>query len=285
MTSSEFDIWLDDSGKRRPLVMGILNVTPDSFSDGGLFTGDGAIAHAQEMANAGADLIDIGGESTRPGAVPVDAPEQLRRILPVLEGIRRIGLRIAVSIDTRSAQVAQASLDAGATIVNDVSAGRHDPQMLATVGRYRASLILMHMQGEPQTMQVSPAYGDVAGEVAEFLHERLEAAVDAGVHLGRILLDPGIGFGKSDEHDLQLLRELDRVQSLGRPVVVGVSRKRIIGTITRQAKAANRVFGTAAAVGWSIAHGADIVRVHDVEAMRDVVNATWAIARPSITMG
>jgi dihydropteroate synthase len=277
MTSLDFYIWLDKAVNRRPLVMGILNVTPDSFSDGGRYAGAGAITHALEMARAGADLIDIGGESTRPGAEPVDGAEQLRRTIPVLQGIRSSGLEIALSIDTRSAQVAQAALEAGATIVNDVSAGRHDPEMLAMVSRARASMILMHMRGEPGTMQVSPKYEDVTGEVAEFLHDRIEAAVDAGVHLGRILLDPGIGFGKTNEHDLQLLREMDRLRALGRPVVIGVSRKRIIGTITGRTDAADRVFGTAAAVGWSVARGAAIVRVHDVAAMRDVVDVTWAI--------
>jgi dihydropteroate synthase len=278
MTPSEFDIWLDEGGRRRPLVMGILNVTPDSFSDGGRFNSVApAIAHALEMARAGADLVDIGGESTRPGATPVEPAEQLGRVLPVIEGIRREGLETVLSIDTRSAEVAEAALEGGASLVNDVSAGRHDPMMLAMAGRRRAGLILMHMRGEPQTMQASPVYGDVTAEVAAFLHERLEAAVDAGVHLGRILLDPGIGFGKTDAHDLQLLREIDRLEGLGRPLVIGVSRKRIIGTITGHAKAADRVFGTAAAVGWSVARGAAIVRVHDVAAMRDVVRMTWAM--------
>jgi dihydropteroate synthase len=278
MTSSEFDIWLDDAN-RRPLVMGILNVTPDSFSDGGRFTGASAIAHAREMARAGADLIDIGGESTRPGATSVEPAEQLRRILPVLDGIKQSGLEIALSIDTRSAEVAAAALDAGAAIVNDVSAGRHDPDMFSLVAKRRAPIVLMHMQGEPTTMQVAPVYHDVVGEVAQFLHDRLEAAVDCGVHLGRILIDPGIGFGKTDDHDLQLLRGIDRLGAMGRPVVVGVSRKRIIGTITGRAKAADRIFGTAAAVGWSVTQGAAIVRVHDVKAMRDVVDVAWAIGK------
>ncbi len=278
MTPKAFDLWLEEGPRRRPLVMGILNVTPDSFSDGGQYaSAAAAVAHAKAMVAAGADLIDIGGESTRPGAQAVTADEQLQRIGPVLEGIRKEGVEAVVSVDTRSAAVAEAAIERGASIINDVSAGRHDPDMLPLAAQRGVRLILMHMQGEPATMQKSPTYRDVTGEVAEFLHDRLEAAVDAGVHLDRILLDPGIGFGKRDEHDLQLLREIDRIGALGRPVVVGVSRKRIIGSITGRARAADRVFGTAAAVSWSVARGAAIVRVHDVEAMRDVVRATWAI--------
>lgn len=284
MTPREFEIWLDAPGRCRPLVMGILNVTPDSFSDGGRFmAAEAAVEHARRMALEGADLIDIGGESTRPGAEPISADEQLRRALPVIEGVRGGGLDIALSIDTRSSEVAEAALRAGASIVNDVSAGRHDGRMLAMASRHGCGLILMHMKGEPPTMQDAPSYGDVTGEVAEFLRDRLEEAVDAGVHLNRILIDPGIGFGKTDEHDLQLLRELDRICAVGRPVVAGVSRKRIIGSVTGRGRA-ERAFGTAAAVGWAVAHGASIVRVHDVGAMRDVVRMTCAIADPEFEM-
>lgn len=280
MTPGDFEVWLNAVQRRRPLLMGILNVTPDSFSDGGRFlAAEAAVAHAQRMAQEGADLIDIGGESTRPGAEPIEPPEQLRRALPVIEGIRREGSEIALSIDTRSSQVAEAALAAGATIINDVSAGRHDERMLPLAAARGCPMILMHMQGEPRTMQNAPTYGDVAGEVAEFLQDRVEAAVDAGVHLERILIDPGIGFGKTDRHDLQLLRELNRICALGRPVVVGASRKRIIGSVTGRGRD-ERAFGTAGAVGWAVAHGAAIVRVHDVGAMRDVVRVTCAIADP-----
>jgi dihydropteroate synthase len=276
MNTQSFDAWLQDAD-RRPLVMGILNVTPDSFSDGGRYgSHDAAVARARELAAAGADLIDIGGESTRPGALPVAPEEQIRRVVPVLERLRG-ELPVLFSIDTQSAAVAEACLDAGAQVVNDVSAGRRDPALLPLVAERGVAVVLMHMLGDPGSMQQAPVYENVTQTVAAFLHERTEAAVGEGIHLHRILLDPGIGFGKTAEHNLQLLREMDRLAALGRPLVLGTSRKKFIGTITGEPEPSRRQFGSAATIAWSIANGAAIVRVHDVGPMRQVVRMTRAI--------
>ncbi|HYO09981.1 MAG TPA: dihydropteroate synthase [Tepidisphaeraceae bacterium] len=276
MRPAEFDLWLSDSQRRRPLVMGVLNVTPDSFSDGGHFaSADAAVAHARAMVDAGADLIDVGGESTRPGASPVPDDEQVRRVVPVIGEIAR--LATIVSIDTTRATVAAAALDAGAGVVNDVTAGRDDPAMLPLIARRGAAVILMHMLGTPRTMQDDPRYADVVTEVADFLRERTVAAQTAGVMLERILLDPGIGFGKLIGHNLELLRRQDELTALGRPLVIGTSRKGFIGTLTGEPEPARRLFGTAATVAWAVAHGAAIVRVHDVRAMAQVVRTIDAI--------
>lgn len=277
MTGKSFVAWLTDLA-RRPLVCGILNVTPDSFSDGGRFANlTAATDHVRELISEGADLIDIGGESTRPGSSPVGSAEQIRRILPVLRELR--DLDIALSIDTTRADVAEAALDGGASIVNDISAGRDDAAMLPLIARRGASAILMHMQGTPATMQLDPRYADVTKEVANFLRERAKVAIEAGIARDRILLDPGIGFGKSEGHNLTILREMrSLVDSLdGRPVVVGTSRKGFIGTITGEPIAQRRGFGTAATVAWAIEHGASIVRVHDVGPMKQVVRMIEAI--------
>jgi dihydropteroate synthase len=276
MTDNQFFEWLADLN-RRPLVMGILNLTPDSFSDGGAYTGPGsAVAAAQAMADAGADLIDVGGESTRPGAARIDPAQQIQRVLPVLQAL---GGRISatLSIDTTRAAVAETALDSGAMLVNDISAGMDDPAMLPLVARRRAPIILMHMQGQPATMQAEPRYGDVVREVKQHLAERLEAAVAAGVDRGRVLLDPGIGFGKTVEHNLALLRELRALAEPGQPVVVGTSRKGFIGRLTGEA--GQRLMGTAASVAWCVANGAAMVRVHDVAAMAKVVRMVQAIQR------
>jgi dihydropteroate synthase len=277
MSPSEFDAWLPHPD-RRPLVMGVLNVTPDSFSDGGRFLApDAAADRALAMAAEGADLIDVGAESTRPGSVRTGAAEQLRRLLPVLRALRGRLDHTTLSIDTTLEPVARAALDEGVHLVNDISAGRDDPALLPLVATRRCPVILMHMQGTPATMQLNPTYSDVTAEVAQFLRERLAAAEAAGVDPTRVLLDPGIGFGKTVEHNLELLRRTaDLAASLGRPLVIGTSRKgfiaRVLGTTDP-----DRRFGTAATVAWAVAHGAAIVRVHDVAETAHVVRLTHAL--------
>jgi dihydropteroate synthase len=260
----------------RPLVMGVLNVTPDSFSDGGRYLDPGAaVKHALEMVDEGADLLDIGAESSRPGAEPVTEDEELRRLIPVAREVCR-RVRIPVSVDTTKAAVARAALDAGAAIVNDISACQADPAMPGVVAETGAGLVLMHMQGTPQTMQQAPCYGSVVEDVREFLRERMRAVVQAGIAADQILLDPGIGFGKNLEHNLVLLDRLDALHPLGRPVLVGVSRKAFIGEVLGR-KTGDRLLGTAAAVAAAVLRGAQVVRVHDVRAMRDVVRVIDAI--------
>jgi dihydropteroate synthase len=278
VTANEFSAWLASpaGAPRRVLVMGVLNVTPDSFSDAGRFAAlDAAVAHAEAQIAAGADLIDIGGESTRPGALPVAPDEQIRRVVPVIERLAR--QPVILSIDTTRATVAGAALDAGAQLVNDISAGGDDPAMLPLIARARVPIVLMHMQGTPLTMQENPHYGDVVEEVAGFLRQRLQAAVDAGIDPSGILFDPGIGFGKTAGHNLELIRRLDELSHLGRPLVIGTSRKGFIGRITNEPEPSRRLFGTAASVAWSVAHGAGIVRVHDVGPMKQVVQMVSAI--------
>jgi dihydropteroate synthase len=261
----------------RPLIMGVLNVTPDSFSDGGQFLDlDRAVAHAREMIAAGADIIDIGGESTRPGAAPVGADEELRRVIPVIERLPGV----LVSIDTTKAVVAERALAAGARIVNDISALRFDARMPEVIGP--AGVVLMHMQGTPATMQQSPRYDDVVAEVREFLRERIAFAEARGIRKTQIAVDPGIGFGKTVAHNLALLARLEAFAELGCPVLVGTSRKSFIGQVLDRAPA-ERLWGTAATVAWAVAHGAGIVRVHDVAAMRDVVRMTAAIRKHEST--
>ena len=257
----------------RTLVMGILNVTPDSFSeDGRFFDPEEAVRHAAQMVSDGADVVDVGGESTRPGSDPVPADEELGRVLPVIERIAQQNPDIPISIDTRKAEVADRALAAGASIVNDVSAGG-DPKMFDVVREHDAAIVLMHMKGEPKTMQEAPEYEDVVGEVHEFLRERVEASEFAGIDADRITIDPGIGFGKSLEHNLELMRRIDAFLDLGRPVLVGPSRKRFIGTLL-DVPEGERVEGTIGAVAWLASRGAHVVRVHDV---REVVRAVRVI--------
>jgi dihydropteroate synthase len=271
----EFSDWLSDPN-RKPLVMGVLNVTPDSFSDGGRFaTTDAAVAQAEAMVAAGADVIDVGGESTRPGALPVAANEQIKRVVPVIGRIAN--LPVTISIDTMRAAVAEAALEAGAAIVNDISAGRDDAEILPLVARRRVPVVLMHMQGTPQTMQDAPSYRDVVAETSGFLRERVAAAQAVGIELSKILLDPGIGFGKTQAHNLELLRRQREFNQLGRPVVIGASRKGFIGRITGEPEPAKRLFGTAVSVALAVANGAAIVRVHDVGPMVQVVRMAHAI--------
>ncbi|HKF00447.1 MAG TPA: dihydropteroate synthase, partial [Actinomycetes bacterium] len=260
----------------RCLVMGVVNVTPDSFSDGGRYLdADAAVRHGLSLAAAGADLLDVGGESTRPGAAEVDAATELARVLPVVSRLAD-ATPVPVSIDTRKAAVARAALEAGAAVVNDVSAGRHDPELLPVVADAHAGLVLMHMRGTPATMQDDPCYGDVLAEVGAFLAERAAAAVEAGVAHDAIAVDPGIGFGKRDEHNYALLAGLDRLGVSGHPVLVGVSRKAFIGRALGLG-VGERLEGTAAVVAWAVAHGARIVRVHDVGPLRRVVRMTEAL--------
>ncbi len=278
----------------RVLIMGVLNVTPDSFSDGGRFVDvERAVAHARAMIAAGADIIDVGGESTRPGAEVVSVEEELRRVGPVvkqLAGESGSGLGAAtsrgrgaeapptfvISVDTTKAAVAARALAAGARIVNDISALRFDERMAAVVREHGAGVVLMHMQGTPQTMQQQPQYADVVGEVCDFLDQRIAWAETRGIQRGQIAVDPGIGFGKTVEQNLKLLAQLEQFRSLGCPIVVGTSRKSFIGKVTGQ-EVADRAWGTAATVAWAVAHGAGLVRVHDVAEMRDVVRMVEAI--------
>jgi len=260
------------------VVVGILNATPDSFSDGGVHLDPGRAAEtALAMAAAGAGMLDLGAESTRPGAAPVPAAEERRRLLPVLRAVRT-AVRLPISVDTTKADVAAAALDAGADIVNDVSAGRWDADMLPLCARERVPVVLMHMQGTPATMQRDPRYTDVVTEVRDFLGARGAAARASGVPADAIVVDPGIGFGKTVAHNCRLLRRLDLLAALGYPVLVGVSRKGFIGELAGGRASGERLHGTAAAVALAVAGGARLVRVHDVAAMRDVVRVAEAVA-------
>jgi dihydropteroate synthase len=256
-------------------LMGVVNVTPDSFSDGGLYLDpSAAIAHGRELAAAGATILDVGGESTRPGAAPVAADEELRRVEPVVAELA--GAVEAISVDTSKASVAAAALDAGATIVNDVTALRGDPEIGALVADRGAGLVLMHMAGDPRTMQVNPTYGDVVAEVRDFLAERLAAAVAVGVEESRIWLDPGIGFGKTVAHNLELLRGLPELAALGRPILLGTSRKSFIGR-TDGSQTDDRLGGTIATSILAALAGATILRVHDVREMAQAMTVVNAI--------
>lgn len=266
----------------RTFLMGIVNVTPDSFSDGGkLVTSADALSHGLRLIADGADILDVGGESTRPGADPVSVDEELSRVLPVVAGLREAApTEVAVSVDTRRPEVARAAVRAGAAIVNDVSAAA-DPAMFEVVRATGAGLVMMHMLGEPKTMQDDPRYDDVVTEVRGFLAARVGAAVAVGVGRDHLCVDPGIGFGKNLDHNLSLLRDIASFAQLRVPVLVGASRKRFIGQLTGVDDPAERVDGTAGAVAWCAAHEVDVVRVHDVLEMARVVRVVDAIARGS----
>jgi dihydropteroate synthase len=258
-------------------LMGIVNVTPDSFSDGGSFLRtEEAIEHARSLVGEGAQIVDVGGESTRPGAEPVAAPEELRRVQPVIEGIAAAATGAQISVDTSKALVARAALDAGASFVNDVTALRGDPQMSAIVAESGADCCLVHMLGEPATMHHGPRYDDVVDEVKAFLAERLEHAVRAGIDERRVLLDPGIGFGKTVEHNLQLLRRLDELVALGRPLVVGTSRKSFLGSVGGDSEGARRLAGTIASNVLALERGASVLRVHEVAPLREALTVAAA---------
>ena len=264
--------------RQRTLVMGIVNVTPDSFSDGGSYPSvDDAVKHGIQMVSDGADLLDVGGESTRPGSDPVTAEEELARVVPVIQRLTHELPDTPVSVDTRKSEVARSALEAGAAIVNDIAAGA-DPDMFQTVRQARAGMVLMHMKGEPKTMQEEPTYYDVVAEVRGFLGERVEAAVAAGITLDQLCIDPGLGFGKTLEHNLAILHDIDALHHLDVPVLVGPSRKRFIGALT-DTEVDDRLEGTAGVVAWCAARGVDIVRVHDVKEMVRVVRVVDAITR------
>ncbi len=262
----------------RPLLMGVVNVTPDSFSDGGRYLdAEAAVTHAIQLVEEGADLLDIGAESTRPGADPVDEAEELRRAIPVVTAVAR-AVTVPISIDTSKASVAQAALDAGAVLVNDVTALRGDPAMAEVIARTGAGIVLMHMQGTPRTMQQVPYYEDVIGEVAAFFEERIRFATTHGIGQRQIVLDPGIGFGKLLVHNLTLLARLHRFACFGCPLLVGVSRKTFLGQLVDR-PVQERQWATAAAVAMAVERGAGILRVHDVRAMKDVMQVTVAISQ------
>ncbi|NEP14785.1 MAG: dihydropteroate synthase [Symploca sp. SIO2C1] len=254
----------------RTYLMGVLNVTPDSFSDGGEFnTPAAALEQAQRLVDAGADIIDIGGQSTRPGAQTISEAEELKRVLPVVEAVRS-SLNVPISVDTTRASVAQRAVEAGVDLVNDISGGTFDSEMLPIVAQLHVPIILMHMRGTPQTMQQLTDYQDLIGEIYQFLEAQIAAALAAGIERSHLIIDPGIGFAKNFEQNLSILRQLSTFHSLDVPILVGVSRKSFIGHILNQPNPKARVWGTAAACCSAIAVGADILRVHDVSEMRDV---------------
>ncbi|MGF1602712.1 MAG: dihydropteroate synthase [Thermosynechococcaceae cyanobacterium] len=260
-------------------LMGILNVTPDSFSDGGQFNSvDAAVTQAKELAEAGVDMIDIGGQSTRPQAVEVDRATEIERVVPVIQAIRQ-ALSIPISIDTTWAEVAEAAIATGADLINDVSGGSYDPQMFATVAQLKVPIILMHLRGTPQTMQQLTDYDDLLGDIYSVLEAQIAAAVQAGIDRKAIAIDPGIGFAKTGSQNLEILRHLQRFQDLNCPILVGPSRKSFIGKILGQDDPQQRVWGTAAACCASIAGQADILRIHDGAEMSQVCRVADAIWR------
>jgi len=261
-------------------IMGVVNVTPDSFSDGGRYLDPrAAIEHGLELAAQGAAIIDVGGESTRPGASGGDVAEELRRVIAVVEGLVAAGVGATVSIDTSKLEVARAALDAGATFVNDVTAFRAAPQLAALIAERGAECALMHMQGEPRTMQDAPRYGDVVAEVAEFLRERVDFALAAGIERERILVDPGFGFGKTVEHNLELLDRLDELSAIGQPILIGTSRKSFLGALTGR-REHDRLAATIATNVIGLLRGASVFRVHDVAAVRDALAVAAATVSP-----
>lgn len=269
------------AGLRPPAIMGVLNVTPDSFSDGGRFTEPAAaVEHADRMIDDGADLIDVGPESTRPGSDPVPTADQIARAVPAIEAIRRAHPAVPISIDTQSATVARAALDAGADLVNDVSALRGDPAMAELIAKRGVGVVLMHMRGEPRTMQTAgggPVYDDVVAEIAAFLQGRIEFATGFGIARHRIIVDPGLGFGKTVEHNLELLRHLSAFAPLGVPLLIGASRKSFVGRITDVETPADRLAGSLACATAAVLAGVSILRVHDVRPSCQAVAMAHAI--------
>jgi len=258
-------------------VMGILNITPDSFTDGGLFfSRDSAIEHGLRMVEEGADIIDVGGESTRPGSEPVEYEEEVRRIIPVIDALAKRA-KVPISVDTYKADVAKRALDVGASIINDISGLRFDPEMPKVAAQYRVPVVLMHIKGTPKNMQVNPEYEALIPEIVDSLRASIRLAIDSGVREEMIILDPGIGFGKTFEHNLEILRNLHDFTLLEKPLLVGPSRKAFIGKILGNASSSERREGTAAAVAISIMNGANIVRVHEVKEMGRVARVADAI--------
>jgi len=257
--------------KRKTLVMGIVNVTPDSFSDGGkFFSPEVAISHASKLIRQGADIIDIGGESTRPGAEQVSESEEIKRVIPVIEKIRTDNPTILISIDTTKASVAKHAVEAGADIINDVSGLSFDNNMIGIVESFNIPVVIMHMKGNPQNMQLNPKYKDIVNEILDFFKMKIKIAIQSGINRSMIILDPGIGFGKTVEHNFELLSRLNEFNVLELPIMIGPSRKSFIG-ITLDLPPEDRVEGTAAAVSAGVMNGASIVRVHDVKSMKRVV--------------
>jgi dihydropteroate synthase len=281
-----------------PCIMGILNVTPDSFSDGGSYTRvESALAQARVMLSQGADLIDVGGESTRPGAEPVSEAEQIRRVVPVIQAMAELRGQYhqawAISVDTTRAAVAQAALDAGASIINDISAGLDDPALLPLAAATEQPIVLMHMQGRPATMQKNPQYQDVVREVIDFLLARAEAAQAAGVARSQIILDPGIGFGKTREHNLVLLAHLDQLVKTGYPILLGTSRKRFMGSLSKAVhdksiatlpppEPGTLIGATCATTAWGVSQGVKLFRVHDVQPNRQAADVAHALMARSL---
>jgi len=265
-----FQDWCLDP-KRKTLVMGIVNITPDSFSDGGkFFSPEVAIRHASKLITQGADIIDIGGESTRPGAEQVSESEELKRVIPVIEKIRTDNPTILISIDTTKASVAKHAVEAGADIINDVSGLSFDNNMIGIVESFNIPVVIMHMKGNPQNMQLNPKYKDIVNEILDFFKMKIKTAIQSGINRSMIILDPGIGFGKTVEHNFELLSRLNEFNVLELPIMIGPSRKSFIG-ITLDLPPEDRVEGTAAAVSAGVMNGASIVRVHDVKSMKRVV--------------
>lgn len=264
------------AAERRPLLMGIVNVTPDSFSDGGRFLdAEAAVAHAEQLVEQGADLLDVGGESTRPGSEPISLEEELRRVLPVVEALAG-RVHVPLSIDTSKAEVARQAMQAGAAIINDVTALCGDPRMVEVAAEFDAGIVAMHMQGRPRTMQENPAYTDVVEEIFAFLRGRLDALARHGIDPSRVVVDPGIGFGKTLEHNLDLLHRVERFGDLGRPVCIGHSRKKIIGSLTGR-PVQDRLYGTIGAALALCRKGVAILRVHDVGAVREALDLYLAV--------
>jgi len=272
----------NSSGK--PLLMGILNVTPDSFSDGGRFnTITAALSQAEKMLIDGADIIDIGGESTRPYSLSVSSGEQVQRVIPIVKAIRsQLSTTVQISIDTRLSTVAKLALSEGANIINDISAGHNDPTILKVAADYNCPIILMHIKGTPQTMQDNPAYEDVVANVIDSLQLSVERAKQAGINPDKIVLDPGIGFGKTFEHNLKLLAQLNRFVELGYPILLGTSRKKFLNTLTATEKPEDLAIATSVTTALAVMAGVKILRVHDVKENRQALDIAWAIKQATI---
>ncbi len=273
---------INKKDKSAPMLMGILNVTPDSFSDGGQHNKpDAAIKRAFQMLQQGADIIDIGGESTRPGALTIDDAEQIARVIPVIEGIRKLDKNVVISVDTTSNHVAEMALNAGANWINDISAAEESIDILDLAAKKKAPIVLMHRQGKSKTMQNAPYYDDVCKEVLEYLQARAALAMQAGIAKDNIILDPGIGFGKTFEHNLLLLNDLESLVKLGYPVLLGTSRKRFLGEITGVNDPEQRIVSTSATTALGVNAGVNIFRVHDVSENKQAMDVAWAIKNSS----
>ncbi len=268
-----------------PLIMGILNLTPDSFSDGGHYPASKAVERGLQMVAEGADIIDVGGESTRPGATRVSAQEQISRVLEIIGALREgLPAGFPISIDTRLSEVARRAIERGASMINDISAGRDDPEILSLAGATGVPLVLMHMQGQPETMQQAPAYEDVVSEVKAFLASRVDAALQAGVRREALILDPGIGFGKRKVHNLELLAALDQFVELGLPVLLGVSRKGFMGSVCDLIEPARLMPATCACTALGVMAGVKLFRVHDVWQNRQAADVAWAIRQSRVVV-